>query len=118
MTDANLVADGPHVVRLCRHGLFSPTESELTPLPVTRPHCLNPDLPPRTAHPAFEPASKLHQLAVVADELRQHFRADHGHMAAAMAPEPDVVTPYHGVPKGLRRPIAGGYLPPDLDAEK
>jgi len=48
---------------------------------------------------------KLHQLAVVPDELRQNLGADHGHMAAGVAAEPDEDAFDHSVPKGLRRPV-------------
>ena len=75
-------------------------------LPVARPHRLHPDPPSDPAHPAFQPAPKLHQLAIVADELRQNLRADHSHMAASVAAKPDVVPFDHGVTKGSRRPVA------------
>ena len=47
--------------------------------------------PRSTARPAFEPVPKLHQLAIVPNELRQNLWADHSHMAAGVAAEPDVV---------------------------
>jgi hypothetical protein len=54
---------------------------------------------------AFEPAPKLHQFAVVLNERRENLWADHGHMPAGVAAEPDVITSDHGVAKGLRRPV-------------
>ena len=54
---------------------------------------------------SFRPC-ELHRLAVVPDELRQNLGADYGHMAAGVAAEPDVITPDHGIAKGLRRPVA------------
>src|SRR6516225_3901734 len=75
------------------------------PLPIAWPRGLDPDPPSGSAHPAFEPAPKLHQLAVVPGELCQHFWADHSHMAAGVAAEPDVVAFDHGVPKRHRRPV-------------
>ena len=102
VADGDFVADGPNVWRLRRHGSFPRMDASL---PIARPHRLYPDSPSGTAHPAFEPPPKFHELAVIADDLRQHFRADHSHMAAAMAPKPDVVAFDHGIAKGLRRPV-------------
>jgi hypothetical protein len=90
VADADLVADGPNMRRL-RHHRYSPEWIWAHPLPIAWPRGLDPDPPSGSAHPAFEPAPKLHQLAVVPDELRQHLGADHGHMAACVAAEPDEV---------------------------
>ena len=75
------------------------------PLPVARPHRLPPEPSSCTTHAAFEAPPKLHQLAVVPDELRQCFWADDSHVAAGVAAKPDVVAFDHGVPKGHRRPV-------------
>jgi len=80
-------------------------DANLGLLPVAWPRGLDPDPPSGSTHPAFEPARKLYHLAVVPDELRQDRGADHGHMAAGMAADPDVVAFDHSVPKSLRRPV-------------
>jgi hypothetical protein len=76
------------------------------PLPVAWPGGLDPNPSSGSTYPAFEAPPKLRQLAVVADELRQHFGADHSRMTTAVAAEPDVVSPHHGVAKGFRGPVA------------
>ena len=88
----------------------SPKRYRANPLPLAWPHRFHPDPLPRTAHPTFEPARKLQQLAVVADELRENLWADHSHMAAAMAPKPDVIAFDRGVARRLAQPIADWKL--------
>src|SRR6516225_1768230 len=87
------------------------------PLPIAWPRGLDPDPPSGSAHPAFEPAPKLHQLAVVPGELRQCFWADDSHVAAGVAAKPDVVAFDHGVAKGFWRPVTEfGREPGERDA--
>jgi hypothetical protein len=105
VANADFVADGSNMRRLRRHRSFPRMDADLGLLPGAWPRGLDPDPPSGSAHPTPQAPPEIDKPAVVPSKLRQHFRTDHGHMAAGVAAEPDVVAFDHGVPKGLRRPV-------------
>jgi hypothetical protein len=80
-------------------------DADLGLLPVARPRGLDPDPPSGSATPTLQTPPEIDKPAVVPSKLCQHFRTDHGHMAAGVAAEPDEDAFDHSVPKGLRRPV-------------